>query len=302
MANLFNEVGKKEEDNKEPVGALEEAGEEKESEPEEKPEPPKVTKDEETGEVGVTLPERPSRRERRAERWRKISELEAENAQLRRQAYQPPPQLQQPAPVAPVEVSKDKIVREKLAPIWRQQEMIQRLLAQKTEPDSESEKLKEQWYDLEAQKTLIAAEATKVAPAAPSAPQISASEQLLRGEFPDTFNHPQAMMYAMGLYHQKRAVLWAQGKQPTMATERECMVEASKQFGLLREPLPAASPTQQARHGAVTAQAGGRVGSKEIRLSKEHQRIAKARFSKLSDEDAYAKFAVLLRQDEANNR
>ncbi len=264
---------------------------------------PTIDKDKETGDVKVTLPEGPTRKERRAQRYQRISELEGQVGELRgrleslQRAPVEPVAAPAPPPAAPEPAAQR--LREKLKPIWKQQENVQRLLGSgKITDATDLQNLQDQWYDLETQRALIIAEFGQ-ASAAPSAPPVSAEEAIVKAEFPDVVKHPQAMIFAMGTYHRLKAELWAEGKQPTLDTQRQALREAGERFGIIKKlevapPRPTA--VQQARLGAVPGQAGGRGAEREVRLTKEQQEMALARFGDEDEAGSYAKFAELLRR------
>ena len=192
-----------------------------------------------------------------------------------------------------------KRLRAALDPLSKQQERIQAQLRMPGLSEADVKVLQEQWYDLDAEKDVKRAEITRPA-ASKTAPEPSAVDVILRSEFPDAFSNPQVMMHAVGVYNMKKAMLWRDGKEPTLQTQKDAIQESLIAFGVRQSPKAPPSPAQMARHAAVPSQpaARGASGGREVKLSKEHQRMAKARYDKDSEEVAYAKFARMLAAEE----
>ena len=117
-------------------------------------------------------------------------------------------------------------------------------------------------------------------------------EAVLKAEFPDVIQHQQAMQYARGEYFR----LVAKGKPPTLATTREAMLAAAHEFGLRQRQLPAPTPAQQQRYGAVPQQAGARTTPGGVRLTTTDMKIAIARWPDDDEHVAYAKMDDLLQK------
>ncbi len=132
-------------------------------------------------------------------------------------------------------------------------------------------------------------------------PEGAHEEAVLRAEFPKVVANQQAMAYAMGIYYQLKAEL-PYGEQPTIETSREAMRRAAERFNLAAVSRPAPTAAQQARYGAVPAQAGTRSASRVMRLNRDQMKMALAAYPHLGEEDAYAKwaqmFAATMRQGE----
>lgn len=262
----------------------------------ERPPEVKVERDPESDEVRVSEPPRGSRRERR-EAYRRVPELEGQIRLLQQQieTMRATPAAAQ-APATPAEPpSPAKVLREKLTPLWKQQERIQRQMMAEGVSEAERDKLKEEWYDLETQKRLVEAEAVK--PTAPAAPQMDPQEVLIRAEFGDVLSHNLARTYAAGKIQQEAALLIAQGKPVPLDVQRTALQEAAERFGIRQPAAPAASPAQKQRYSAVPAQAGGK-GVGEVKLNKHLQGMARAMWPELKENEAYAKMARLMREEE----
>jgi len=226
-------------------------------------------------------------REQREQLAREMQELRAALSRPQPQQYQPPPQR---------EDDGDPYKRE-INHIRQEQESIQLALRSQAITDpGEIERLRKRFYDLEEKRQDLREERleqriTKRVPQAQ--PEGSYEEAILRSEFGAVIADREAARYAYGLYNQMAAELAKKGEHPTLETSREAFRQAGERFGILRPSRPAASPAQQARYGAVPAQAGARSTPREMRLSREQMKLATAAYPHLSEEDAYSKWAQM---------
>jgi hypothetical protein len=263
---------------------------------------PQVKADDEGG-VTVQLPEKKSRKERRAERGRdryeelasRVERAEAEARrsreeaeEVRRQAYRERQEVFRQPPAAPV---KDNW-KSQLDDIRREQESIQ--VAFRTgaiTEQAEVERLKTRFYDLDERREELRYEKlkTELSQQIPQRREGEDEERILRSEFPEVVGHQQAVRFAIGLYNQ----MVAEGKPATLATSKEAMRKAGERFGLYQASAPPVPPSQQQKYGSVPAQAGARTSSTEIRLTREQQRIARAAYPQLEDNEAFAKWATM---------
>lgn len=258
-------------------------------------------KEDDDGNVTVDLgtrPARPSRRERRQENYDDLRRAKDENEGLRSRMAALEAQLS--ARVQAVEQKLpqgDDPYEKQLGTIRQQQEMIQTVLRSgAVTSQEETERLRRQFYELDAQGRKLDRDRVTdelheriKKEQQPAAGQYE--EQVLRAEYPDVIGHPQAMGYARGLYY----TMVAEGKPANLATSKEAMDKAAHRFNLRQPPLPVASAGQQAKYGAVPAQAGGR-GTGDIRLDPHDKKMALARWPQLDEHQAYAKMAALLQK------
>lgn len=271
------------------------------------PEPPKVTEDEDGG-VTVSMPqppERPSRRERRAEHAQgrdneELRRYREEADSLRNQVRIMEMQLAQRLAGVEQRISQpaQPTYAEQVRTIRAQQETIQQhLRSGAVTSEAEAERLRRQFYALDDQvdelrEAKIKRAAVEEFQRANQRPPGDYEETILRGEYPEVVNHPQAMRWANGRYHQ----LVAEGKPANLVTSRAALDEAAARFQLRQAPPPQASEAQKQRYGAVAAQAGAKNTGEGIRLDKDQKRMAIARWPRDDEHVAYAKMAVLLRK------
>lgn len=270
-----------------------------------KPEP-KVKEDDDGGvtvDLGDARP-RATRRERRQESYDELRRSRDEAEGLRRRIAEMDQQfttrvraLEERAPAGEDPYEKQ------LGNIRQQQEVIQAALRSgQIGTQGEVDRLRQQFYDLDAQgrkldrdrivKEVQEAQRKEQQPAAGAY-----EEQVLKAEYPDVIAHTQAMGYARGLYYQ----MVAEGKPPTLATSREALDKAAIRFGVRQAPLPVASAAQQAKYGAVAAQAGTKGGG-EVRLDDKQRKMAVARWPQVDEHEAYTRMARLLRKAEESER
>ncbi len=112
--------------------------------------------------------------------------------------------------------------------------------------------------------------------------------QILRSEYPDVADHQKALEWATGFFRQ----MVAEGKPANINTSRAALKAAGEKFGIIEPSVPAPSASQQARYGAVSAQAGGNGQSEGVRLDRSAQRMAMAMYPSLPEEEAFRKWAV----------
>jgi hypothetical protein len=190
-----------------------------------------------------------------------------------------------------------------LGTIRQQQEVIQAALRSgQVGSGEEVERLRRQFYDLDAQgrkldRDRIAKEIRDEIRKEQQPAAGAYEEQVLRAEYSDVINHPQAMGYARGLYYQ----MVAEGEPPTLATSRKAMEKAAYRFGVRQTPAPHASPAQRAKYGAVSAQAGAKGGG-DVRLDASQRKMALARWPQVEEHVAFTKMAQLLRRTEESER
>lgn len=280
--------------------------EQEEEAPEAKEPAPKVTRNEENGEV--TVAEEPRRRERRAERGRQRYEEVAADARAaredaaaaRREAAEWRARAMQPPPSATPNNEGDPLKR-RLDGIRREQETLMTAARSASDP-SEATRIKQRFYELEDERESVItdrAEERLRAKLAREQPQGGAQyeEHILRTEYEDVVAHPQAMQWAVGTYEQ----MVAEGKPRTLSTRRAAMQKAAERWELRKPSMPAPSASTQQRFGAVPAQAGGRAATSDVRLNKDQQRIALARWPQDDENVAYSKMAAVLRKAEVDS-
>jgi len=262
----------------------------------------KVTRNEEDGTVKVEfMAKKTPRQQKRADRGEsryqevaerarraeeKAQELERKMAELAERAQRGP----QTAPTDPYEA--------RLSEIRQNQELV--LNALRTAQDETTAKqLKERFDQLEAAKEQAREERLMRRIASERGQQQApgaTEEAIIRGEFPDVVTNERALRWAIGEYNR---MVYQEGEtwKPNLATTREAMRRAAEKFQLGRT-VPAVSPSQQARYGAVPSQAGARSGGFDGRLTKEQQRMAVAMYPRLSENEAYAKWAQMFAKAE----
>jgi hypothetical protein len=275
-------------DEEKPTAPNEEAPESQEDER------PSVTASDEDGSVQVRLPEKKSRRERRAEadpirqRDSEIDRLNKEVQEMRGWLMrQSSGQQVQPPAAAPAQEADPH--RSELSNIRQEQEYLSTAIRTTQDP-AEVRRLKDRFYDLEERKESIREERLeqKWRRSQPQVQQRDPEEAILRSEFPEVFGSEQAMLYARGVFHQLRA----EGKPEHMGTAREAMRKAAERFGFAKPAAPAPSPTQQQRWGGVPAQAGARSAPGGTKLLPFQMKLATARYSNLEPEQAYVRWAT----------
>jgi hypothetical protein len=231
--------------------------------PEDAPEAAQVAEDPE-GNVTVSLPEKPQRKERRAAAYseakaaaaaaeERAARLEREIAELRGHVMARPsaPQYQQ-------QPAEDPHARE-IGQIRNEQETIQAAIRSGSIQDGQQlERMRKRFYELDQRKDEVVEDrATRRALDQFRRQQSNQGgdyeETILRSEFPDVVSHQAAMGWARGTYYQ----MLAEGKPPTLQTSREALAKAAERFSLRQPSMPAPSPWRSAalRRGAL---AGGR--------------------------------------------
>lgn len=288
------------------------ANEDQIQEPPAAPEKPQVREDDD-GNVIVSVPDttaRKPRKERRedfrqdrvaeeAKRWRD------ENDSLRLQVRQMEAQLQQRLGQMERQISqpREPSHTEQVRALRAQQETIQQALRSGAiTTEQEAQRLREQFYELDGQVESLRENKIKREAKREALEEFQRSRQpgeyaeaTLRDEYPEVINHPQAIRWANGKYHQ----LVAEGKPATLATSREALNAAAERYSLRAAPLPVASDVQRQKFGSVPNQAGTKNTGNEITLSKEQKRMAIARWPRDDEHVAYAKMAVLMRKMES---
>jgi hypothetical protein len=246
------------------------------------------------GEVEVRL----SRKEKRSKRY---DDLATERDQLRKDKESLEQQLQaQRVQEARVyEYARQTVQKpqpgedpgkKEIENIRREQELIQATLRSDQKlGEQEIDAMKRRFYELE-DKRMGSEIERRVAEKLAAQPKRDPGEdeaRILLAEFPDVAQNQMAMTYARGLWYQMQA----EGRPSTLATSRQAMQQAAVKFGLTNGHTPPASESQQARYGAIPAQGGQKQSDGTMRLSRDQQRIAMARYPTLSEEEAYAKWA-----------
>ena len=262
---------------------------------------PQVAADDEGG-VTVKVPERPTRKDRRAQRGRDRYE---EVAQEARRAREEAERYRREMDELRTQIARgfDEVRRgpqrteedpykSKLEDIRREQESIQSAFrAGNVSSNDEIERLRRRYYELEDRRTEVIEErlesriAQKYAQQEPRGGSHEAA--VLQAEFPEVVADQRAMRYAVGLYQQ----YVAEGKPGNLTTSREVMRKAAERFGLGAPVIPPQpSENQRLKYGAVPAQAGAKAAPSGVRLTKDQQRMAVAAYPSLSEEEAYTKW------------
>lgn len=273
---------------------------------EERDEKPEVKVDDEGG-VTVNLAERKTRKERRADRYsdvvndRNESRKEVENlrrqvSEMQSQMYRGFQEVRQIPPQQRAEEQADPHKRQ-LSDIRREQESI--LAALKAGGTENPEALKNRYYELEDRRNEVIEDRleARISKKLPRGQQEGDyATQQLSNEYPDVVNHRAAMEYAYGQYYS----MVGEGEPRTLATSRKAMQKAAERFGFAKPTAPAPTATQQQKYGGVPAQAGAKSSPTGMRLSKDQQRMATARWPQLEPEQAFARWAEMFRKYESS--
>jgi len=272
---------------------------------EDEDESPSVSADDEGG-VTVRLPEK-TRKERRRDRSKEryeelasevkrykdeIERVRREAEEARQLAYRAATERPH---AAPARQEEDPYKRE-LEQIRREQESIQTAFRLGSVSDqSEVERMRKRFYELDDRREELRIEAIerRISSKIPERREGEYEEQILRNEFPEVVNHPQALQYAVGEYNR----LVAKGKPRTLATSREAMTIAAKEFGFVQQTAPPVPETQRMKYGGVPAQAGARTAPTEMRLTQAQMRMARAAYPSDDDETAAAKWAAMYQRE-----
>lgn len=187
-----------------------------------------------------------------------------------------------------------------LATIRREMETIQHALRTGVD-EATGETLKKRFYELDDRRDAVLEEraAEKAYNRLQQQQQQQSGDvesQMLRAEFPDVIREPKAMKWAHGQY--LSAI--ADGEPDTLETSRKYLLKAAEKFGIRRPTMPRPSEAVQQRFGGIPSQAGARSMGDAVKLSREEQKMAIARWPELSDEQAFANMAKLIRTAQAN--
>ncbi len=272
-------------------------------EPEEQERPSTTTEDD--GSVSVKLPTRKEEREARKASFRADRDKDGELERLKSERESDRRELQelrgmvmrqssQQAPQSSGLQAGDPY-REEMESIRSEQEHLAGILRGGQIPETESKRIRDRFYSLEGRREEMFAERVqaRVQRNAP-APAADPIEVLVRTEFEDVMQHPQASQYARGVYMQLRS----EGKPETLATVREAFTKGAERFRLRQAAVPAPSPAQQQRYGAVSAQAGARQIPTEMRLTRDQQRMAQAAYPALTPDEAYGRWAEMFQRSQ----
>ncbi len=274
---------------------------------------PSVT--EENGETKVRIPEdKKTRKQRREEEGRgkqsPVNEIKAMREQLeqeRRRGTEMQERLLRTieSRQQPQGGGQGDPYKAELSNIRQEQETLTYMLRSGgVTSEAEAKRLRDRYYELEDRRDTIKEERLerRVSSKIPAPQQQGTGEEaILRAEFPDVAAHPGAAAWAGGKWKQ----LLSEGKPANLETARQAMREARENpyFGFART-APRPSEAQQARYGAVPAQAGARASANEMTLTKDQKRLAVAAYPQLAAEDehkAYAAWAKKRMQWEKDN-
>lgn len=262
------------------------------------PQPETTVKADDEGNVEVRTETRKDRRAKRyddlareREEYRTRAErLEREVQEIRSQAAAAM-QMAHMERARQAEPQKDPY-KEAVEGIRREQERIQAILRSKEIVDpNELQQLKTEYYGLEdrriealERRMLDRVRGEVARPRDPA----EAEAHILQSEFPEVVANGSALRWATGLFHQ----MVAEGKPANLTTSRAALKQASEKFGFSEVQAPPPSAAQQAKYGAVSAQAGANGAQDGIRLDKAAQRMALAMYPSLPEEDAFKKWAA----------
>lgn len=127
---------------------------------------------------------------------------------------------------------------------------------------------------------------TRTAPREPEA--ITQAKQ----QFATVMAHEAAREYAKGLHIQEEAAARHEHRPIDQAeTFRKCMKAAGVKFGLIREELPPARPSDQAKWGSPSPSSSGRGAPFRRPLSEAERGFAHAAFSELPEAEAEERWA-----------
>lgn len=267
------------------------------------PERAEVGPEGDDGSVPVRLP-RQTRAERRAERD-PIRNYEAEIQRTRSEAEAARRELAELRGMltqrqqAPVQSQSQDPYQQELSGIRREQEYISAALrGGQMGSAEEAERFRNRFYELEDRKESLREERLLRRAQGMQAPQTDVNEAILRSEYTEVFENPEALQAAQGHYWYLRQVK----KQPNnIATARQAFRLAAENAGFIKQPLPKPSQVTQQSWGAVPSQPGARMAPGEVRLSKEQQKMARAMYPQLNDDDAFSKWAEMYHRFEKNN-
>jgi len=222
-------------------------------------------------------------REKLKEQAERNDRLEREMAELRGRASAPAPIILPQAPSQQQQVDPE---REELKSISSQQALIRRAIAHPQTSQAESERLTEEYYNLEQKRSDVQ---TRISLRQVQRPQQGASDmqvghQILRGKYPELFRD-QALI----LESQAETVRLARAENRpvdlAMADKAAALVLARHGIGG-RKPAP--TDTERARHSATSSRAGASTGKQDVTLTKQ-QKVLALSYTKhrknLSDEE-----------------
>ena len=270
-----------------------------------------------SGEVVV----KPSRADRRSERGFKrrleaetkardeeiarmrmeLAEMRGAVGAMRTQPAQQP--MQQQAP-------QNKL-RSRLEKIWSQQETIQGMLSKSQDP-SEIKRLKDQWYDLETEKTEVThghlreqlqaqQQQQNQGNARREDPRVAAEMVILSSEFPEIFKDTNALAIASSTYQRIKSIALHRGENvnDTMRLQRQALAETAEILGMSSNGSGSNSDAVRARYGGLPSQAGAqRASHGEVRLTKEQQAMAYSMYPHLPENVALSRWADLWRKNQ----
>lgn len=126
-----------------------------------------------------------------------------------------------------------------------------------------------------------------------AAPAVVNTEQsMLQYEFPDVFGDARKKRWASGVYEQ----LIADGAAEGLETAKQAARQTRQKYnGASSSAVPAA---QQQRYAATPASGGAPPASTVVRIPNNLKKIARAKYPKLEEDEAYKRFARDLRRIE----
>lgn len=131
-------------------------------------------------------------------------------------------------------------------------------------------------------------------PAAAAAPPVASTEQsMLQYEFPDVFGDSRKKRWASGVYEQ----LVADGAPEGLETAKQAARQTRQKYNGSHSPSPATA-TQQQRYAGTPASGGAPPASNTVRIPANLMKIAKAKYPKLDEDEAYKRFARDMRRAE----
>lgn len=246
--------------------------------------------------------DRPSRRERRRER----GQLRKENDELRERLARLEGQTQQlaarPVVQAPAQMQQEPDPYEReLNMIFSEADQLEqrgRALAARKDaagnvvgmtPDEQAQ-FRKDWMNLEQRRTNVMVARAQGASRQQDRDPVRA---LLMAEYGDVFANERALAWGDAHLRQR----WAEGSPNNLATARAALEAARSKFATAPSPRRAPTPERKAKYAGVSRGGGGAADdeqepqSRRVELSEKQKAMARARFPKVPERDAYKRYA-----------